>query len=76
MIENDPRIDPNLAVDLGDEHDKRRRADAEQAVKDRESELASAKAWYKAMRRMTGQRDRFDVFLKAEARRKAREQSA
>jgi hypothetical protein len=72
-IENDPRVNPSLAVDLADEADKKRRSDEAKALVARQREIDDAAAWYKRMRRSLGQRDRFNVFLRAEMRRKARE---
>lgn len=69
----EPRIDPRLAVDLEDARKRSELKAQAEAAKNHEREISHVKAWDKAMRRAFGRRDRFRPFIRAEARRQARE---
>lgn len=71
-VENDPRIDPSQATDLGDEQARMRKLRELEAEVESQRQMEDAKRWYQKMRRSLGQRDRYDVFLKAEMRRQER----
>jgi hypothetical protein len=73
MTDKDPRIDPSKAADL-DPVKEARKAQLAAEVQ-HQADIADARAFYKKLRRSFGQRDRMNVFLKAEVRRKEREGS-